>query len=205
VVVAPAGATFTNPKTGAATAVGSQVDVHVTGQRTYRDFSLLLADDEPIIGGSFMPYPLTVDEPSLINYRTAGTPLEELTLSRDDANFFSSRVNGDPKTPLLRAYAGDRVVFHALAAPGSEQIHVFSMGGQTWALDPEIPRSNELTAREVGAWQVVDGEINGGAGGRAAAPGDYFYGDLRRPFTQGAMWGLMRVYDTTQPDLKPVG
>ena len=32
-----------------------------------------------------------------------------------------------------------------------------------------------------------------------------FYGDIRRPFTTGGMWGLMRVYPAPQADLKPLG
>jgi len=36
-----------------------------------------------------------------------------------------------------------------------------------------------------------------GAGGTQQAPGDYFYGDLRRPFTQVVLWGLQRVLPAT--------
>ncbi len=55
--VAPAGATFTDPVSGAAVSFGTQVDVHVPGSQGYRDYTLAMADDDPIIGGSFMPYP----------------------------------------------------------------------------------------------------------------------------------------------------
>ena len=96
---------------------------------------------------------------------------------------------------------------HAIAAPGGEQIHTFSLGGQSWSIDPELDHADEITARAFGAWNVVDTEIIGGAGGRAHAVGDFFYGDLRRPFTVGGMWGLMRVIDpaAVKPDLKPLG
>jgi hypothetical protein len=197
VVVAPPGARFSDPRTGLAGAVGSQVDVRAPGEASYRDFTLLFADDDPIIGGSFMPYPIDVSKQALINYRAA-------RVGPDDASLFSSAANGDPATPLLRAYAGDRVKVHALAVPGSEQIHVLSLGGQSWALDPEIPHADELTARALGPWQVLDTEIIGGAGGRGHTVGDFFYGDLRRPFTQAGMWGLMRVLGAPQADLRPL-
>jgi hypothetical protein len=45
----------------------------------------------------------------------------------------------------------------------------------------------------VGPWEMVTAEVVGGAGGTAGAAGDYFYGDLRRPFTKAGMWGLQRV------------
>ena len=68
----------------------------------------------------------------------------------------------------------------------------------------ELGGSDEVTTRALSPWNVVDAEIIGGAGGRAHATGDYFYGDLRRPYTQAGMWGLMRVLGPTQADLKPL-
>ena len=45
----------------------------------------------------------------------------------------------------------------------------------------------------MGPWESFDALITGGAGGTQQAPGDYFYGDLRRPFTAVGLWGLQRV------------
>ena len=44
-----------------------------------------------------------------------------------------------------------------------------------------------------GPWETFDSWILGGAGGLQHAPGDYFYGDMRRPFTAIGLWGLQRV------------
>jgi hypothetical protein len=184
-VVAPQGATFTDPVTWQPTDVGAQVDVHLPGKPGYRDFTLALADDDPQIGASFMPYPEDVKGPALVNYASAPRP--------DAPNAFSSAVHGDPATPILRAYAGDQVKVHALVTPGSEQVHTFNLGGLSWGLDAGIAKGNELPTRHIGPWAKVDAVITGGAGGRARAPGDYFYGDLRRPFTEAGMWGLQRV------------
>jgi hypothetical protein len=185
-VVAPAGATFTNPVTGAATDVGQAVDVHVAGTPGYRDFTLLLAEHDPEIGQSTMPYPTQVDGPALVDYFQAGP-------RPDVASAFSSGANGDPPTPILRAYAGDPIRVHALVAPAGEQQHVFSLGGLSWPWDPRIPGSEELDARDVVPWGKVESHVEGGAGGRNRTVGDFFYGDLRRPFTQAGMWGLLRV------------
>jgi hypothetical protein len=106
---------------------------------------------------------------------------------------FSSRVHGDPATPVFRAYAGDPTKVHFSVAPGSEQMHVFSLGGPSWPIDPEIANSQAQASQAVGAWQTFDAEVRGGAGGLMRTVGDSFYGDLRRPFTQAGMWGLMRV------------
>ena len=56
--VAPSGSTITNPASGAVTDVGASVDVHPVDKPAYRDFTLVLADDDPQIGASFMPYPI---------------------------------------------------------------------------------------------------------------------------------------------------
>ena len=195
--VAPQGATFTDPATGEPRSIGAQVDVHVPGTPGYRDYTLALADQDPIIGGSFMPYPTAVKDPALINYRA-------VTGRGDDANTFSSKAHGDPSTPLLKAYAGDPTKVHFLVAPGSEQMHVLGLGGQYWAFDPEIPFSQSIASQGVGPYETFDAELVGGAGGLARSRGDFFYGDMRRPFTQAGMWGLMRVMSDPSCPIKPL-
>jgi hypothetical protein len=186
--VAPKGSTFTDPVTGNETGVGAAVDVHVPGHKDYRDFSLILSDDDPQLGASFMPYPVGAEKPNavLINYKNA---------PRNDSlgNAFSSAAFGDPATPLLRAYAGDPMVVHAFGAPGSEQTHAFNLGGLNFAVDEGIKAANLTQTRAVGPWESATMHVLGGAGSTSHTPGDYFYGDLRRPFTQAGMWGLQRV------------
>jgi hypothetical protein len=95
--------------------------------------------------------------------------------------------------PLLTAYAGDPMLVHVLVTPGSETAHVFSLGGLRWEQDQHIPGSNSVTQQGIGPWETFDLKVIGGAGGTAGVAGDYFYGDLRRPFTAAGMWGLQRV------------
>jgi FtsP/CotA-like multicopper oxidase with cupredoxin domain len=192
VIVAPAGATFTDPASGASKDVGSQVIVHVpangsTPATSYRDFSLILADQDPIIGQSAMPYPSVIQGPALVNYMTAD-PNNRRKLT--DPNFFNSSVYGDPATPMLKAYAGDAVVVHVLNAPGSEQLHTFSLGGMVWPVDPNMPGAEKLATRGVGPDEKFDAVIDGGV---SKMPGDYVYQDRRLAFTEGGMWGLIRV------------
>jgi hypothetical protein len=189
VEVAPAGSTFTDPVTGLATDTGTQVDVHPPGKPGYRDFTVILADQDPRIGQNTMPYPDFVDGPARINYATA----QQSTENDATAVFSTAARGGDPATPILRAYAGDPVVVHAIGAPGNEQSHTFSLGGLSWALDALIPTGNHVETRGLAPLGVVDAHVDGGAGGRGHNVGDYFYGDLRRPFTDAGIWGLQRV------------
>jgi manganese oxidase len=189
-VVAPASTVpgepteFRSPTNGAPKDIGAQVLVHVPGATTrdYRDFTVMMADDDAKIGQDFMPYPTSATAGrSLINYQAAPAG-DGPTAFRDPGN-----------VPWLTAYAGDPMEVHVLTAPGSESPHVFSLGGLRWDQDSHVDYSNSLTAQGMGPWETFNAKVTGGAGGTQQAPGDYFYGDQRRPFTQVGLWGLQRV------------
>ena len=185
-VVAPAGAEFADPRTGLPRDVGAQVDVRLPGGDAYRDFSLMLFDNDAVIGANTMPYPTAVDGPALVNYQSSPRPA-------DDPTAFSSAAHGDPVTPILQAHVGDPVRVHVLGAPGSEQPHVMSLGGLRWSVDSFLPGANTVEAAAVSPWTTTDIQVIGGAGGQGGLVGDMWYGDLRRAFTEAGMWGLMRV------------
>jgi hypothetical protein len=195
-VVSPADSTFTDPVTGGATDVGAQVDVHAPNGQSHRDFTVILSEDEPQIGASFMPYPISVSKHVLINYESAVRP--------DNATGFSSLTNGDPATPLLRAYAGDPVRVHALGAAGSEQVQSFTLGGMSFPWDPNMPNSLELTHMAVGPMEAFNAIVTGGAGGTAHSVQDYAYGTGRGAFTQAGMWGLFRSMSDASCPIKPL-
>jgi hypothetical protein len=56
--------------------------------------------------------------------------------------------------------------------------------------------SRETTAQGVAPFEGIDVHLIGGAGGRGSQTGDFFYGDSRRAFTEGGMWGVIRVLST---------
>ena len=104
---------------------------------------------------------------------------------------------------MLKAYVGDPVEVHALVTPGSEQMHVFSLGGESWPLDPYLPGSNQVQARGIGPWETLEADIRAGAGGGTTV-GDIFYGDLRRPFTDAGLWGIQRVLSDASCPIRPL-
>ena len=125
VVVAPASTvsgqvtTFTDPVSGQPRDIGPQVLVHVPGADVphYRDFSVIIADDDAAIGQDFMPYPTNATTgKSLVNYQAAP--------AGDGPTAFRSPGS----VPWLTALAGDPVVVHAMVSPGSENAHVFTSG-----------------------------------------------------------------------------
>ncbi len=179
IVVGERGAWFTDPVTGARTMTGAIVDAHVPGQPGYRDDTLMLMDTDPQIGSDFMPYPIKVDGLTLVNYKNAGRRTDDFS--------------GTVATPTLQAYVGDPMKIHVVVAPGSEQPHVFRAGGLSWLRDPYMPGSQEVAAQGLAPYQGIDVHVIDGAGGRGKQTGDFFYGDNRRPFTEGGMWGVIRV------------
>jgi FtsP/CotA-like multicopper oxidase with cupredoxin domain len=188
VVVAPASTVpgqptiFRDPATGALKDVGAQVLVRAPGQArpNYRDFTVTLADDDIAIGRDLMPYPTDADAGrTLLGYRAAP--------GGDGPGGFTDP--GDVAS--LTAYAGDPTLVHVLLAPGSENSHVFTLGGLRWPQDRTIPYSSWMSAQGLGAWETFDLDVVGGAGG--GEPGDYVYGDARRPFTAVGAWGVQHV------------
>ena len=73
-----------------------------------------------------------------MNYRSAPRP--------DDAAAFSSQRPRRPGHAVLQAYAGDPMRVHVIGAPGSEQPHVFSLGGLRWSTDAALPGANTVEA-----------------------------------------------------------
>ena len=178
-VVHERGAWFTDPVSGTRTTTGVMVDAHLPGMPGYRDNTLFLQDDDPQIGSDFMPYPIKVAGLTLINYKNAGRRTDDFS--------------GSVATPLLRAYVGDPMRIHVLSTPGSEQPHAFRAGGLSWLSDPYMAGSREVSTQGVAPFEGIDVHLIGGAGGRGHQIGDFFYGDNRRPFTEGGMWGVIRV------------
>jgi hypothetical protein len=183
-VVGPRGAAYTDPLTGAdASMIASwRVEVHPPDAPAYRDFTLFFQDEDAVIGTHLMPYNEHVQGVVGLNYRRG-----PLTLS-------FGRNGGVPlatTTPLLEAFVGDRVRVHVLA-PYSEQAHVFTVEGHEWPREPGRAGSDRLDAMQIGA--LAAETLIFVAGGRAALPGDYLYGDHREPYREAGLWGIFRVY-----------
>lgn len=199
IVVGPAGATYTDPATGADLSAASswRADVHPPFGPSYRDFTLLVQDEDDIIGNAVMPYSENVHGVVGLNYR-AESLLARLKTAKDPATLFSRAVHGDPSTPLLEAYAGDNLRIHVLA-PFNEQAHVFSLDGHEWPLEPGRAGSDLLSSVQVGALEAITLIPQYGAGGAAGLPGDYLYGDHREPYRDAGLWGFLHVYPAQRP------
>ena len=118
---------------------------------------------------------------------------------------------GDPFTPLLRAYAGDNVQVR-LVVGAHQNPHNFAVNGVKWLFEPSNVNSGWRSTQTMGISEHfeflfrVPGQITQpGASGPANPTADYLYKPTAAKQGQiSGNWGILRAYNTTQPDLFPV-
>lgn len=186
-IAEPPGATYHDPATGAEAASGPVVDVHTESivspdiVGSFRELVLFLQDDSRLtrVGDS---------SGSAINMR-----VEPLAARGGDPAFaFSSRVHGDPETPLLQAYLGDPIVIRSLV-PASNDVHTLHVDGHWFRAEPFSLTSPPVNTVHLGISERYDLMIPR-AGGPQAMPGDYLYANGRTYKLREGSWGLIRVY-----------
>lgn len=114
-------------------------------------------------------------------------------LSRDTRiwKVFSSKVHGDPATPLWKAYSGDRVIFRTMMPADKPRNVSLTIHGHLWREQPEDALSREIPLQGgISVGNRFDMELKD----EAACPGDYLYrsGSFAWDVESG-MWGIFRV------------
>jgi len=116
---------------------------------------------------------------------------------------FTGAAGTDPYTPLLRAYAGDNVQVRALVGAHMSPL-TFSFHGVNWLFEPENEDSGYRGAQTMGISDHFEYIFNVP---RSAATdhADYFYAPASDTNgLNGGNWGIMRAYNSTQPNLQPL-
>jgi manganese oxidase len=115
------------------------------------------------------------------------------------------RESGDPATPLLMAYAGDRVQVRLIQG-AQEENHIFNMHGVKWLSQPESPNSGYMNAQPIGISEHFEFNV-------AIDPvspqldTDYLYSSTATDNLWDGQWGILRAFGwkkngTTVPFLK---
>ncbi|MDF2685027.1 MAG: copper oxidase [Clostridia bacterium] len=105
---------------------------------------------------------------------------------------FSSRIHGDPSTPIFKAYTGDRIVFRILMPADKPRNTSFLVHGHQWKAQPDDSFSRIIPIQgALGVGTVLNIELEKGASEKA---GDYLYrsGSLKWDLESG-MWGIFRI------------
>lgn len=115
----------------------------------------------------------------------------------------SSRVHGDPATPVFKAYPGDPVRIRLIMPADKPRNHCFVLHGHSWKQQFTDPLSDIVSCQgAISIGNVFNLIIEDGAN---HFPGDYAYrsGMFRWDVEQG-MWGIFRVYGKLRSDLIPI-
>lgn len=127
---------------------------------------------------------------------------QRLANNADPSQVFSSKVHGDPGTPLLRAYLGDTIVIRLISVTMNET-NVFTLSGHTFLTERYAGDANRKNSIHIGIAERYDLVVPQ-AGGPRLQPGDYMYFNGRNSkFSEGA-WGIIRVLDKKVADLQPL-
>ena len=103
---------------------------------------------------------------------------------------FDSKTHGDPATPVLRSYIGERVMIRLIMPADKPRNISFALHGHLWKAQPDDPFTRTIPIQ--GAISV--GNVFNIEPERTECPGDYLYrsGSLRWDVESG-MWGIFRV------------
>ncbi|HEX6861482.1 MAG TPA: hypothetical protein VF414_01640, partial [Thermoanaerobaculia bacterium] len=108
---------------------------------------------------------------------------------------------GDPFTPLLRAYEGDRVVVRTLVGAHEEE-HNFTVHGNKWLFEPHRKDSGWRNSQNMGISEWFDFEIGRVPSLQDGQEVDFLYKPTAAAEYQwNGAWGLIRVYRDVTKDL----
>jgi manganese oxidase len=202
-IVEPKGSTYHDPQTGQEVRAGTLVDIRVDPaaganpvafgvEGSFREFMLFLHNNNPAEGRF-------TRGGGTINLRAEPWRLRD---DGDPAHLFSSVTHGDPYTQEIRAYVGDPIVVRGMGLV--ERVGGIRFAGHRFNMERYTDQSDTRDTTFLGISERFDVSLEGGAGGPGGFPGDYlYYSTLGKDFESGA-WGLLRVHDTLEPDLKPL-
>ena len=201
--------TWHDPETGRPIRSGAIADIHApldssvgAGQKgSFREFVLFNIKDQ-LFADFFGERKATINlraEP-IDTDRDNGTP--ERDRNGPPAYWFSSVKHGDPATPIPRAYVGDPFVVRHLGVMDREG--GIRITGHRFRLERFAPEGEFSDGSPIGISERYDLLLDGGSGGPLGKPGDFlYYNTIGRDMLGGA-WGLIRVHDRWQDDLKPL-
>ncbi|WP_438022831.1 multicopper oxidase domain-containing protein [Sorangium sp. So ce233] len=146
------------------------------------------------------PIPLRIAERDCRSRRVTQKPGEKGEMH----NVFSSRVHGDPFTPVLLANEGDHIRVRLVQGSHEEQ-HVFSINGQRWFNEIDDPDSGYSNGQPLGVSEHFEFEL----APRVAAlgevgVGDYMYQSAPTDDLWDGVWGLLRIRPRNATGLLPL-
>ena len=147
-----------------------------------RELVLFIQDDQPLT---------QVGKSSGSSFNLRAEPLA--ARGGDPWDLFSSKIHGDPATPLLEAFAGDPLVIRALVS-GTNDVHTLHTDGHWFRSELWSKKSAPTSTIQLGISERYD-LVMPKAGGPQALAGDYRYYNGRAFKLREGSWGIIRVHD----------
>ncbi|MDB5688558.1 MAG: hypothetical protein JWL91_434, partial [Sphingomonas bacterium] len=173
-----------------------------TGLPPYREAGLAIGDFVPLLDRSGRPLnpPSTLsgdDDPGsmAVNYRSAPLTFR----GSDPSKWFSTSARarrsfagerGDPDTPVIRTYPGERLRLRLIQGSHEEQ-HSFAVHGLRWRRDWGNPRSPLVNQQTVGISEAFTLDVDPAAGSPYGS-GDHLWHFSTADDLWLGCWGLIR-------------
>ncbi len=221
-VTEPKGSTHRDPKTGAAVGPadltagqqrsGWRADILDPNGPDFREFAIFAQDFVPLFDKDSQEInpPALVDDledqgVAGISYRNSPFKFRRSTTNAagkvkpiDPAYVYSSKVHGDPETPIMEAYRQDPVRIRLFQGSQEEQ-HTFSLHGARWRFEPDNPTSELRSAQSFGISEAFNFNVPTFENcGSAACKGDYLYRLNDKDSLWLGAWGLFRAHKFKQ-------
>lgn len=231
-IVEPKGATYLNPQDLTAQPWGEQAVIKYpdgTATRSHREFVIDFQDGLNLVdkNGVQVPDLAQPDVPGAavdaedqgergVNYRSEPF-LNRLSGGANIADVFSSIANGDPATPVFRAYPNDPAMVRILNSQDLPRVHTFGITGHSWKYEANDSNTTIINGQGgLNTSRAFNAGICAGSntplafsGLKPTCPsdgiaGDYLYNDRNFFDIGGGIWGLIRVLGGPVADLKPL-
>ncbi|MFT4922227.1 MAG: hypothetical protein ACI8XM_001440, partial [Haloarculaceae archaeon] len=214
-IVEPEGSVHRDPYSGEKINSGAQAMIEVPDGNDYREFCLHYSDYNPVKKPGTDEY-IRQQQEHNVNIGTTAINLRNAPYyHRDDedaAYVHSSKVHGDPATPLLEAYSNDPVKIRLFQGAYEEQ-HNFTLHGrkvEPRGLNPQDTATQIISPSEAFTLYLDPEDAQSTPNfDRLQNPDDlpvrdYMYGSdvVDDRFT--GMWGIHRVFDADVPHLEPL-
>ena len=151
---------------------------------------------------------ITRNNSALNSQPTPGKPISQFSMFKYPAKPLTpGMLGGDPYTPLLRAYEGDRVQVRVIV--GAHMLpHDFTIHGIKWLFEPSFNNSGYRNNQSMGISEHFEFVFDTPRASPAADDrfnwSDYLYmtdaSNQKHGIVDG-MWGLFRAYKTKRDDL----
>lgn len=201
VVVEPAGAQWYRNFTNKKDSYAEQAVITAPGLESFREFVLFIQNGIRLldVNGNLIQTaaedngePVDAEDTGEKGYNYRSERFAN-RLAKDSRTWkvFSSKVHGDPATPIWKAYPGDRVVFRTVMPADKPRNTSIAVHDHLWREQPQDAFSRIIPLQGgISIGNKFDMELQRGA----SCPGDYLYrsGSFAWDVESG-MWGIFRV------------